>query len=475
MASPRTDAQILAQTRLQHWVTVIVAQLWNGLLGHDQQDVPIWLGRILPVIRSARRQSVALTDAYLAHAQDRAPLGLNPDALTLRNGADLADVYRRPFVTTWAARNDGRNERDALDVGRSRAMAAAAMDVGLAQRAALDAIGQADGTIFGFKRVANPDACDYCRMLNGVYVKSAAAMPLHPYCRCTLEPLDAPHPLAARLPSGVAVRDHGELGPTITDPGDRFTGPRQIPAGPVKKAGEAFQVTTPPFGMGDETMREQAEGRLRAIESVHVLPENFAEGRRIYATVDRLNADWHDGGQMTFRAEGRSGEAARFVYQEVGLNSVAMRRGNDSTVHELGHVMDAWGLGDELPLFDRLNHLHVDDREYHSGYDPDWEEWRQAVRASDKFAQISSLGGANAEYGQYLSSMKECWARSYEQWILSRTDDPILAAKYRIQVGEGYPEQIWGWDDFAPIAQAIENLFRRKGLLGPEVDRPSPG
>ena len=97
------------------------------------------------------------------------------------------------------------------------------MDVQLASRATFAAIQDADKTIFGFQRVADGDACAYCRMIDGAYVKRADAMALHNYCGCTLEPLTEPHPSAARLPSGVAVHEHSELGPVLTAPEHVFT------------------------------------------------------------------------------------------------------------------------------------------------------------------------------------------------------------------------------------------------------------
>lgn len=44
-------------------------------------------------------------------------------------------------------------------------------------------------TIVGWRRVANAGACIYCQTLEGAFVKSADAMPMHPGCGCTLEPV----------------------------------------------------------------------------------------------------------------------------------------------------------------------------------------------------------------------------------------------------------------------------------------------
>ena len=99
------------------------------------------------------------------------------------------------------------------------------MDVQLSARATFDAVQAADSGIYGYQRVADGSACEFCQRLDGAYVKSASAMALHNGCGCSLEPLTAPHRLAAYLPSGVAVHEHGELGPMLGSPDHSFTGP----------------------------------------------------------------------------------------------------------------------------------------------------------------------------------------------------------------------------------------------------------
>lgn len=185
-----------------------------------------FLDAALPVVLTSQRASVALTDAYLASFLNRQPKGVNPEALIgsgVRNGADPREVYRRPFVTVWTALKDGRPFQDAVHSGLARAQSSAAMDVQLSMRATAGAVQQADDGIFGYQRVADGGACAFCLEVDGAYVKDGDAMPLHNNCGCGLEPLTAPHPRAAKLPSGVAVHEHGELGPVLTDPAHDFT------------------------------------------------------------------------------------------------------------------------------------------------------------------------------------------------------------------------------------------------------------
>ena len=226
------DAHIEGERRLREMATGALAQIWAGLPGYDQADVDPWLARALPIVDAAQRQSVALTEAYLARALDRRPIGVDPEELIgagARAGADPAEVYRRPFVTLWSALKDGNAFADAYAAGLARALGTGAMDVQLAARSTFQAVGEADDGIFGYERVADGDACDFCTAIDGAYVKDGDASPLHNNCGCSLEPLTAPHPRAAFLPSGesvrehYAIREHGELGSVLTDPADHFT------------------------------------------------------------------------------------------------------------------------------------------------------------------------------------------------------------------------------------------------------------
>lgn len=162
---------------------------------------------MLPLVTAAQRQSILLTDAYLARALDRPPLGVDATAViaSLRRDTTPDQVYRRPFVTVWTALSKGTPFEQAIAAGLVRAAATAAMDVQLAHRGALQAAQDLDPRIRGYRRVADASACTYCSALDGAFVKNADAMALHNGCGCGLEPVDE-EPDTSPLPDGVAVR-----------------------------------------------------------------------------------------------------------------------------------------------------------------------------------------------------------------------------------------------------------------------------
>lgn len=221
------DAQITAQERLRAAAGAGVLAAWNGLGHYDREDVPRFLRVVSPLVLAAQRQSVALTSAYVARAVGGRPIGLPTDQLigaSVRAGVPDAERWQRPFVNVWTALQKGEPWEQAVESGRARAVGMARMDVQLSQRAAYAAVQQAEPRIAGYRRKADPGACAFCLLVNGAFVKSASAMPLHPDCGCGLEPIlsDAPH-VDDQPPEGVRVVTHGELGPMLVDPQHTFT------------------------------------------------------------------------------------------------------------------------------------------------------------------------------------------------------------------------------------------------------------
>ncbi len=223
-SSPLADAQITAQERLRALVSRGVMLRWQGLPGYDEDDVDPFVSAVVPIVLAAQRQSVSLTDAYLARALGRAPLGVDAARIIggLRGDTTPDQTYRRPFVNVWTALAKGVPFEQAVAAGLARATATAAMDVQLAHRSALQAVQDADPRIQGWQRVADGGACDFCLALDGAFMKSADVMPLHNGCGCGLEPLEQEvTPTAA--PDDVAVHEHGELGPMLGSPDHDFT------------------------------------------------------------------------------------------------------------------------------------------------------------------------------------------------------------------------------------------------------------
>lgn len=244
---PLVRAHILGERQIRDEAVERLARIWSSLPAHDRPNLDQWLSEALPVVEAAQRQSVALTNAYVARAMERQPLGLDVGELTgagVRNGSEPAAVYERPFVTVWTALGAGTQWEQAVADGLARATSSVAMDTQLSMRAAANAIDQADPNLYGYKRVANPSACKFCQEVDGAYIKGSDGfvMGLHNGCGCGLETLREPHPGAVHLSDGtqvrayaygplndnVALEQHGELGPVLVDPKQHFTSEAEL-------------------------------------------------------------------------------------------------------------------------------------------------------------------------------------------------------------------------------------------------------
>lgn len=226
MPSALADAHIEAERRLRLLVTGQVERIWRDLPNYDRPVIDQWLAQVLPVISAGQRASASLTAGYIARSLGRPPIGVSPEDVigaAVRNGTDPATVYERPFVTLWSALGAGSLYEDAVNSGLARAQEMARFDVQGSMRATAAAVQESSDGIYGYQRVADPGACEFCASIDGAYVKSADAFPLHPGCGCGLEPLTATHPRAARLPDGTSVRNHGEMGPTLVSSEHDFT------------------------------------------------------------------------------------------------------------------------------------------------------------------------------------------------------------------------------------------------------------
>jgi hypothetical protein len=233
-----------------------VAQLWDASGAISTAAQTEFAARAALIVEAAQRQAAMLSDAYVRSyvALGRgAPLQLSSiDVAQIvanaRNGVAGDVVYSRPTVSARIALSEGKTVDAAKALARTRAAAAADIDVKLAARRAANDSMVGAGVHF-YRRVPDADACTYCVVASTQRYKTGDLMPLHEHCGCTVAPLFTGNEriidkdLLARLKAAsdkpdywndptaiIAVRHHGELGPVLTKAGDRFTGPADIAA-----------------------------------------------------------------------------------------------------------------------------------------------------------------------------------------------------------------------------------------------------
>lgn len=258
------DGSATARDRLEGRVAKVVAGLWGGFDGWYQPAlVDEVAAEVAAMVGRGQIAVAALTDAYLAQVasivrgRPVGPVGVSPKMTgTRRAGGVTAEaVYARVAAEyRWQVSRDVAPIR-AREIAAERAAAMTRTDLGLAFRDQASAFMTATGAA-GWRRVIRPErsrsgTCGLCvAASNRVYTRGDL-MAMHGSCRCTVvevgagvdegrvinaaeyaavaaesESLGAGDLLKAR----VQVREHGELGPVLTDARHEFRGPRQVAA-----------------------------------------------------------------------------------------------------------------------------------------------------------------------------------------------------------------------------------------------------
>lgn len=238
MSAVATRAHIASQERLRAIIAGLIADAWRRLPGYDEDDVDRFVELAVPMVLAAQRQSVALTEAFIARSLKRQPLGVPPEELTgaaVRNGVEPEQVYRRPFVTVWTALQAGKRWEEAVAEGLHRATSTAATDVQLAMRGTLVAVGERDDLVLGYRRVPDGKACAFCRLVAGQRYTTDQLMPIHNHCGCGVDVItpanrgdftgrpDRDLTVTGDDGTTAAVREHGELGPVLVNADHDFT------------------------------------------------------------------------------------------------------------------------------------------------------------------------------------------------------------------------------------------------------------
>lgn len=184
MADDLAKANIAVKQRLMNIIVASVASVWHGLAHYDREQLDQFLATVLPLTAAANAQAVALTEAFLAQALGRPPLGVDPQQVVagIRNGVTPEQVYERSFIAVWSALKQGAPWEQAAKLGLDRATSAAATDVQLSFTHTLRAVGTVDRHIGGFRRIPDPTACDFCRAASGQLYHTGDLMPLHNHC-----------------------------------------------------------------------------------------------------------------------------------------------------------------------------------------------------------------------------------------------------------------------------------------------------
>ncbi|MFB7594300.1 hypothetical protein [Streptomyces sp. NPDC056160] len=257
-----TERYDALSTSLRARVISFALDAFDSLDGYRDADAAAFVEQVLPTVLAAQAQMGQITDAYLSAmladmlGTSTAAAGVElPEAL---RGVDPAEVYTRPFVTTWTALGKGKAYAQAVNEGRTRLLSITETDLQLARTHAAQQSMQRGGARFFRRRLTGSKNCALCVLASTQRYRVENLMPIHPGCDCKVEPLagskDPGHVLDeatlreahAAVAKGVGqsdaggrapdyrdviiTREHGEYGPLLAVKRHEFTGPDDIPS-----------------------------------------------------------------------------------------------------------------------------------------------------------------------------------------------------------------------------------------------------
>lgn len=250
--------------------------------------------------------------------------------------------------------------------------------------------------------------------------------------------------------TNAAIRRQGGGGaPTAV----RTPAPRPAPAAPAVELNlpsdtvRLFQAS--PKSMTQQMVRRDAGKAMDAVDDVLRLPKSRS-GQPMEVMFDSgLDANGH------YRL-GTYERTGRYAESDIALSNNA-----DVTtmIHEFGHYI-------EKELFDSLEFANTVSRDRNHPL----RGWWDAVRRSQGMKDIAANPTVPRDYATYLMRTDEAWARSFAQWVALRSNRPglldeVLGHYSELRSAHGLNAQWDDPDDFAPIAQAFDDIFRRMGWL----------
>jgi hypothetical protein len=184
---------------------------------------------------------------------------------------------------------------------------------------------------------------------------------------------------------------------------------------------------------------------------------------------------------------------------------------SDTVVHEIGHAIDGLVLGEPAGVQDKLDEIFAAQEHFPSailaglraaignenptGVQQAIGDWAAEIFDSAPVKRLEALKSGDdlvpvyserfgteipmqvdKRYLTYLTTIEELWARSFGQYVATRSQDPVLLhylTSHRAATDEapiGYPH-FWTQEEFAPIAATLDNLFGQLGWILPEGEK----
>jgi SPP1 gp7 family putative phage head morphogenesis protein len=458
----------------------------------------------LSVQASFSRAPVEAMEQMIGFVGDGSPLRTVLSRYGEQSRAAISRALVTGIVEGKNPRAIAREIRAEVDGNRAKALTISRTEVLRAHRtAAIENYRENKDVLEGWRWVANLDArtCVVCWAMHGTVHPLSDEFGTHPNCRCS--PLPVVRGARIEIESGVvrfeklSEDDKREIlgkgayerykagAIQITDLVEREesaawgTIRRRRTLAEIDQVAMAAAYKMSATGGGGPPSVPGAQGGgqpisppgAQLVSSAITWHKKSPIGRPLQDVLNEIDAIHTDGALPDVRAKGFAGNNPQGSYQPVVFGGPQMRistravRPELTCVHEIGHLLDC---DSGVPMISR------------AALDPDLKDWRNAITQSIAYKRLSAAkskpyriapGGGIVDISaalDYWLQPWELWARSYAQFIASRSSNIALRAQLADAIASppipGLPVQ-WDPTDFVLIDKAIERLFRKKGWM----------
>jgi len=161
--------------------------------------------------------------------------------------------------------------------------------------------------------------------------------------------------------------------------------------------------------------------------------------------------------------------ALHFIHETGHWLDHVMFGGPDSMASELTEMLSGDPfVREEVELFDRFRTVVEASQAFHalSNRQTSYKKMHLELTANDGTIEERNIVPYTPNFRMYAVSSVECWARAYSQYIALRANDSDMRAVIDKELkwqGAGQAELWWEWDDYEPVAQAIDKILEHGG------------
>lgn len=227
-----------ALRRVRGGVDAFAQAAWVAQGSYRDADAARLSRLIVPRVQAGQLTVANLTSAYIASiatvrlGRTIAPVPVSRDGILGARGVPADEVYRRPVAAVHRELAAGASYRDAVTRGATYLGVLIATDSQMAQVRQSRSSYTRRG-VERFRRVLEGGKnCDLCIVASEQPYWSGDLMPIHAGCQCSTQPVGPGDEGTGIVDVGsladpqtrLAIRQHGEIGPVLTNAAHHFTG-----------------------------------------------------------------------------------------------------------------------------------------------------------------------------------------------------------------------------------------------------------